>query len=481
MFTTKIYYIKNKVLEGENIVNKIFTNKKLLIALAIIVYIALMFKIPNIMAKLNLIGGVLFLGYLFAKSKKFKKIKKRGKVLSILGVFTFMLFFGAMPLTSSNTKSNTNVSKDLSIFSKDNNVKEDDKKANEIKENVIKIKEDKNLDEIKVSFIDVGQADSILIQQGNNSMLIDGGNNEDGNLVKEYISKQGIENLDVVIGTHPHEDHIGGLSYVMNSFKVGKVYLPQKMATTKTYENLITTIKNKNISTIKAKIGEQFYIGKAKCTILAPRKQYDKVNDNSIVLKLEFGEKTFLFTGDAEATSEMDMVKSGSLNTVDLLKVGHHGSKTSSCINFLNTITPKYAVISVGKDNKYGHPNEGTIRRLKQVHSEVYRTDKSGTIVVTSDGKNITFNVNSISYDELDKEKEKEIFKDNKNANNNSKVNHVKQSNSNLASVWITETGKKYHSTNHCGKTNSSKATQITLSEAKNRGIKPCDKCHAPI
>ena len=314
-----------------------------------------------------------------------------------------LLIFCIMPLISCNKISN---SKEISLASNDNkdNIKKESKKINETKESI-------NLGELKVSFIDVGQADSILVQQGNNSMLIDGGNKEDGSLVKEYISKQGVQNLDVVIGTHPHEDHIGGLSYIMSTFKVGKIYLPEKTATTKIYKNLITTIKNENITTIKAKIGEQFYIGKAKCTILAPRKEYDKMNDNSIVLKVEFGEKTFLFTGDAEATSEMDMVKAGSLNTVDLLKVGHHGSKTSSCIYFLKTITPKYAVISVGKDNKYGLPNESALKRLKQVNAEIYRTDKSGTIVATSHGKSINFNTKPVSYDELIKENKKRNVK----------------------------------------------------------------------
>jgi len=253
--------------------------------------------------------------------------------------------------------------------------------------------------QLKVHYINVGQADSILIQQGNSSMLIDAGNNEDAQTVKNYISDQGVTKLDYVVGTHPHEDHIGGLDYVINSFQIGKIYMPKVTSNTKTFEDVITAIKNKNMQITTPIPGDSFKLGDATYTILAPNSSsYDDLNNYSIVIKIKFGENTFLFDGDAGAVSEMEMVNKGFDLKADVLKIGHHGSKTATCANFLSAVSPKYAVISVGTGNTYGHPAQSTMDRLKASGIQVYRTDENGTIIAISNGKDITFNTAPGSY-----------------------------------------------------------------------------------
>jgi competence protein ComEC len=246
---------------------------------------------------------------------------------------------------------------------------------------------------IKVHFIDVGQADCILIQQGNDSMIIDGGNNDDGDLLTQYIKDQGITKLDYVVGTHAHEDHIGGLDNVINTYSVDKIMFPKQTATTKTFEDFVMSVINKGMKLYSPRVGEIFKLGEATFEIMAPNSaSYEDANDYSIVIKLTYGNNSFLLTGDAEAVSESEMINKGLNLKADVLKVGHHASKSSTTKEFLNKVKPKYAVISVGKDNSYGHPNQLTLDRLKDSGIPIYRTDLQGTIIATSDGDNITFN-----------------------------------------------------------------------------------------
>jgi len=256
-----------------------------------------------------------------------------------------------------------------------------------------------SLGKLKVHFIDVGQADSILIQDsGGSTMLIDAGNNEDADLVVNYLKEHGIDKLDYVIGTHPHEDHIGGLDAVINTFNIGKVIMPKVSHNTKTFEDVLTAIKNKNLKVTSPVPGESYNLGNAKFTILAPNSDnYDNLNDYSIVIKLEFGETSFLFAGDAETKSENEMIVKGFNLKANVLKVGHHGSTTSSSLPFIKAIAPKYAVISVGKHNSYGHPDSIILNRFKTLNVEVLRTDILGTIVFTSDGKNLTYTTENVS------------------------------------------------------------------------------------
>lgn len=247
--------------------------------------------------------------------------------------------------------------------------------------------------QLTVHFIDVGQADCILIETDSYAMLIDAGNKSDGNAVIKYIEQLGIDRLDYVIATHPHEDHIGGMAEVLQAFKTDRVYLPQVTHTTAAFGNMIAAIKKQGLKATAPIAGSSFALGEATCMILAPnRSSYDELNNYSIVIKMVYGETSFLFTGDAEIVSEKEMLEKNYDLTADVLKIGHHGSYSSTGDAFLGAVDPTYAIISLGKNNSYGFPHRETMEKLKKHNVVVYRTDESGTVVAVSDGKTITFN-----------------------------------------------------------------------------------------
>lgn len=243
---------------------------------------------------------------------------------------------------------------------------------------------------LAVHFIDVGQADSILITLKDAAMLIDAGNNEDNQLVVDYIKEKGISTLDYVIATHSHEDHIGGMDAVIKTFDVKSVIMPRVESTTKTFEDVVEAILNKGLKVTPPVPGTKYLLGEAEFTIFAPNSEaYEDTNDYSVVVKLRYGSTSFLFTGDAGFESEEEMLEMGYDLRADVLKVGHHGSKYSTSMKFLQAVKPQIAVISVGKDNQYGHPATETLQRLRQAGVKIYRTDESGTIIATSDGNKI--------------------------------------------------------------------------------------------
>lgn len=246
---------------------------------------------------------------------------------------------------------------------------------------------------IKIHFIDVGQGDSIFIELPNNeTMLIDAGESSKEEVVSEYINTLGYNKINYIIGTHPHSDHIGGLAHIINSFNIEKIYMPKALSTSKTYENLLNTIykNNKNIITAKAgiKIIDEDNL---KINILAPNNNnYSNLNNYSVVIKINYKSKSFLFMGDAEILSENEILTDVS---ADIIKIGHHGSDTSSSESFLSKVNPKYAIIMVGENNKYNHPNQTILDRLERNNIITYRTDLNGNIVITSDGNEINVEV----------------------------------------------------------------------------------------
>ena len=253
--------------------------------------------------------------------------------------------------------------------------------------------------ELKITFLDVGQADCTLLESGGQTMLIDAGNRGDADLIIQYLDNLGTTRLDYVVFTHPHEDHIGSGSRLVNAFEVGTAYMGAEEFDSGVYRKLIEDLAEQKVNVVHPRPGDQILLGECPVEFLGPVKDYEDVNDDSIVLKVTHGENRFLFTGDAGSEAEKDMISYGYDLKADLLKTGHHGSATSSSYLFLREVNPKYAVIMCETGNDYGHPHEETLSRLRDVGATVYRTDRMGTVTVVSDGKEIVFSVPGIESD----------------------------------------------------------------------------------
>lgn len=245
---------------------------------------------------------------------------------------------------------------------------------------------------LHIYYLDVGQADStfILLPNGEN-MLIDAGIKDNGEDIVNVLDSLGVANIDYLVGTHPHTDHIGGMQQVIENFDIGKIYMPKASSNTATYKNLLNAIKKNGYTITTAKAGVNILSEDSlSATIVAPNSSaYDDLNNYSAVIKLTYGLTSFLFAGDAEKLSE-DEIRTNI--KCDVLKVGHHGSSTSTSKNFLKKTEPEYAIISCGANNDYGHPHKEVIQRLYNAGISTYRTDLNGTIEAISDGYTISFN-----------------------------------------------------------------------------------------
>lgn len=323
---------------------------------------------------------------------------------------------------------------------------------------------------LEVHYIDVGQGDATLIKCGSHAMLIDGGNNNKGTTVQLYLKKQGVESLDYVIGTHPDADHIGGLDVIVYKYNCDTVIMPDYEKDTKTYQELVDVIHDKNMKITYPVVGEQYALGEAKFTIIAPNSNSygGNANDYSVAILLEYGKNRFLFTGDAEEASEAEMLTNGIDISADVYKVAHHGSRSASTQEFLNAVHPKYAVISCGEGNSYGHPHAEVLNRLRSMGVEVFRTDEQGSIIASSDGENITWNCSATDSWQSGEQTES----DRENADNVTEQ-----------TTYVLNTNTKKFHRETCGNVSQIKEenfqkVQMSREELEQSGYSPCKNCN---
>lgn len=333
---------------------------------------------------------------------------------------------------------------------------------------------------LNVHYIDVGQGDSEFLELPNGqTVLIDAGNPENGKQIVTYIKGLGHNKIDYLIATHPHADHIGGMATVVNGLDIGKVYMPKASSNTKTFEDLLTAVQKKGLKINTAKAGVNIInSGKLNIDFVAPVNiTGDDLNQYSAVTKVTFGDNRFLFTGDAGVESEKQITADVK---ADVLKVGHHGSKTSTSQAFLSKVSPKYAVIEVGKDNSYGHPTAAALEKLEKIGATIYRTDKDGTIIFTSDAKTITVNKKSSTIKEQAPPSSVPAVAavaPQKTAPAEDKPQVTAPATENkTVTVYVTKTGGKYH-TGGCRYLRKSKIA-ISLSDARSQGYDPCSVCN---
>ena len=245
---------------------------------------------------------------------------------------------------------------------------------------------------LEVHFIDVGQGDATLIIADGHAMLIDAGENDKGTAVQLYLRKHGVERLDYLVLTHTDSDHIGGADVIISKFDIGQIFLSDFQKDNKTYRELMDSMKYRHMTYSTPEVGAAYELGSAGFTILAPNDTYEDPNNSSIALIVDYGDNSFLFSGDCEEEAEKDMLENGWNLDVDVYQVGHHGSKSSSSEEFLDAMSPAYAVISCAEGNSYGHPHARTLNNLRARYIKVFRTDEQGSIVAYSDGETLTWN-----------------------------------------------------------------------------------------
>ena len=339
---------------------------------------------------------------------------------------------------------------------------------------------------LEVHYIDVGQGDATLIKCGSHAMLIDGGNNNKGTTVQLYLKKQGVESLDYVIGTHPDADHIGGLDVIVYKYNCEKVIMSDYEKDTRTYQELVDVIHDKNMKITYPVVGEQYALGEAEFTIIAPNSNSygGNANDYSVAILLEYGKNRFLFTGDAEEASEAEMLTNGIDISADVYKVAHHGSRSASTQEFLNAVHPKYAVISCGEGNSYGHPHAEVLNRLRSMGVEVFRTDEQGSIIASSDGENITWNCSATdSWQSGEQTESDRENAEDENPGDENSGNAISDAVTSEQTTYVLNTNTKKFHRETCGSVSQIKEenfqkVQMSREELEQSGYSPCKNCN---
>lgn len=365
--------------------------------------------IATILVLAALIGFFLGLLGIIKGNVKLLKLKTRKASLLFLLLSLVLFMVGGAMLPSETTTTSPDVKQEKAQSEKE--IVKEQTEAPKLEEQVEK-KVEKVLDKeevgtetdelakLEVHFVDVGQgAAQIILTPAGKVMVIDGGNNDDEERMVSYLNKLGVKKVDILVGTHPDADHIGGIDAVIDAFDIGKIYMPKVQKDTQTFESVLRAVQNKGLKVTTAKAGIDLDLDSALSTkMIGPIAASDPDNNEmSAIIRLEYGDHSFLLTGDAGVDTEADLIQSGSELKSTVLLVGHHGSDYATSPAFLQAVQPEYAVIQVGK-NSYGHPTAGVLRRVTNAGAKIYRNDTDGTIVFTTNGKTISVDKNPWTY-----------------------------------------------------------------------------------
>ena len=335
-----------------------------------------------------------------------------------------------------------------------------------------------------VHFIDVGQGLAILVQSGGENLLYDGGNRSHADEVVQYLKNQQVETINYMISSHYDEDHLGGLVKCLDNFEVGHVLGSDYVHTSDLFNTFMNTATAHAIIVEYPSVGDTYEFGTGSFTVMAPDGISQNSNDNSVVIRLVNGNNSFMFMGDAEETSEQDMISTGMNLDCDVLSLGHHGSASSTSWDLLEATSPSWAVISCGLNNTYGHPAAETMGKLSDMDIPVFRTDDQGTVIALSDGNTISWTqepcndyTSGSEKQSTDSSADQSERDTNDAAATESYAAETDTSDTQGRMVWISATGSKYHSIPDCGNMNPDKATQETESQALSQGYEACKKC----
>ena len=335
-----------------------------------------------------------------------------------------------------------------------------------------------------VHFIDVGQGLAILVQSGGENLLYDGGNRSHADEVVQYLKSQQVETINYMISSHYDEDHLGGLVKCLDTFEVEHVLGSDYVHTSDLFNTFMNTATAHAIIVEYPSVGDTYEFGTGSFTVMAPDGISQNSNDNSVVIRLVNGNNSFMFMGDAEETSEQDMISTGMNLDCDVLSLGHHGSASSTSWDLLEAASPSWAVISCGLNNSYGHPAAETMGKLSDMDIPVFRTDDQGTVIALSDGNTISWTqepcndyTSGSEKQSTDSSADQSEQYTNDAAATESYAAETDTSDTQGRMVWISATGSKYHSIPDCGNMNPNKATQETESQALSQGYEACKKC----